>query len=407
VSKLPDVNNLLSAQADTMNAAQAAGQVVAQGIGAYADMKRDQASDEATAASWDEGGTDRVALHVVGGALIGGLGGGGIGSAAAGAAGAGFASAFAGKLNGLADQIGDATGSMTLGNVVSNVLAGAGGALVGGSAGAFTASNADLYNRSTGNADGKGGTGNPFGIGKDLVSTVCGAGAQCSDATLNAAIQAQGANAAVASQNVAIYGPAAVGTAAAVALAPEALAGLALIPGAPIFSSGGALGSAALASPVGTGVISAGINAGSQYIQNGSINPIDVAGAFSTGVAGSYGGLLWNVGVNAFGGATTTALNNILQGKNDSVIGAGITSGVFSSVGYSAGSVTANTINSIMRPTVNNAGSWAGSGVWSGSGYNLFNPNNTAVIGGGFTGGTLQEIVQGAINGAQQAGNKK
>ncbi|MBW9104145.1 polymorphic toxin type 22 domain-containing protein, partial [Paraburkholderia phenoliruptrix] len=119
----------------------------------------------------------------------------GIGSAAAGAAGAGFASAFAGKLNGLADQIGEATGSMTLGNVVSNVLAGAGGALVGGSAGAFTASNADLYNRSTGNGDGKGGTGNPFGIGKDLVSTVCGAGAQCSDATLNAAIQAQGANA--------------------------------------------------------------------------------------------------------------------------------------------------------------------------------------------------------------------
>jgi filamentous hemagglutinin len=84
---------------------------------------------------------------------------------------------------------------MTLGNVVSNVLAGAGGALVGGSAGAFTASNADLYNRSTGNADGKGGTGNPFGMGKDLVSTVCGVGAQCSDATLNAAIQAQAANA--------------------------------------------------------------------------------------------------------------------------------------------------------------------------------------------------------------------
>ncbi|MBB5398324.1 hypothetical protein [Paraburkholderia youngii] len=116
---------------------------------------------------------------------------------------------------------------------------------------------------------------------------------------------------------------------------------------------------------------------------------------------------MWNVGVNAFGGATTTALNNILQGKNDSVIGAGIASGVFSTVGYSAGSITANTINSIMRPTINNAGSWAGSGVWSGSGYNLFNPNNTAVIGGGFTGGTLQEVVQGAINGAQQAGNKK
>ncbi|WP_454871576.1 hypothetical protein [Paraburkholderia xenovorans] len=162
MSKLPDVNNLLSAEADTMNAAQAAGQVVAQGIGAYADMKRDQASDEATAASWDEGGTDRVALHVVGGALIGGLGGGGIGSAAAGAAGAGFASAFAGKLNGLADEIGRHTGSMTLGNVASNVLAGAGGTLLGGNPGAFAASNEDLYNRSSGNGEGKGGTGNEF-----------------------------------------------------------------------------------------------------------------------------------------------------------------------------------------------------------------------------------------------------
>jgi filamentous hemagglutinin len=165
VSATPDVNNILNQQADTMQAAQAAGQVVAQGIGAYADEKEKAAlksGDTATAEAWDEGGTDRVALHVVGGALIGGLGGGGIGSAAAGAAGAGFASAFAGKLNGLADQIGEATGSMTLGNVVSNVLAGVGGALVGGSAGAFTASNADLYNARTGNADGKGGTGSEF-----------------------------------------------------------------------------------------------------------------------------------------------------------------------------------------------------------------------------------------------------
>jgi filamentous hemagglutinin len=182
---------------------------------------------------------------------------------------------------------------------------------------------------------------------------------------------------------------------------------VAVLPGVPIFSSGGALGSGAMASPMGTGVISAGINAGSQYIQNGSVNPVDVASAFGTGVAGSYGGLLWNVGVNVFGGATTAALNNVLNGTNNSIIGAGITSGAFSTIGYGAGAVTANSINSIMRPTINNAGSWASSGVWSGNGYNLFNPNNTAVIGGGFTGGTLQEIVQGAVNKAQQIGGKK
>nr|WP_245643846.1 hemagglutinin repeat-containing protein [Paraburkholderia oxyphila] len=176
VSKTPDVNAILNQQADTMAAAQAAGQVVAQGIGAYADKKRDDALDAAKTAkdagdmdaynaamadakSWDEGGTNRTELHIAGGALIGGLGGGGIGSAAAGAAGAGVASAFAGKLNGLADDIGGATGSMTAGNIAANVLAGLGGALVGGGAGAAAASNADLYNRSSGNASGQGGTG--------------------------------------------------------------------------------------------------------------------------------------------------------------------------------------------------------------------------------------------------------
>ncbi|WP_197732872.1 hypothetical protein [Paraburkholderia pallida] len=145
-------------------------------IGAYADEKRDDALDAAKTAlkngdmdgvsaaladfdNWTEGGDSRTALHIAGGALIGGLGGGSIGTAAAGAAGAGVASAFAGKLNGLADDIGGATGSMTAGNIAANVLAGLGGALVGGGAGAATASNADLYNRSTGNANGQGGTG--------------------------------------------------------------------------------------------------------------------------------------------------------------------------------------------------------------------------------------------------------
>lgn len=87
---------------------------------------------------------------------MGGLGGGGFGSAFAGAAGAGVSAALAGKLNGLADSIGDSTGSMTLGNV---------------------ASNADLYNRSTGNGDGKGGTGSQLldSIADQLVSAGRGA----------------------------------------------------------------------------------------------------------------------------------------------------------------------------------------------------------------------------------------
>ncbi len=176
VSKTPDVQNLLDQQADLMNAGQAAGQVVAQGIGAYADTKQKEAQREANAAkaagdttaqaayqaeadSWAEGGSNRVLLHTAGGAALAGLGGG---NAFAGAAGAALSSTMAGKLNSLADAVGTSTGSLLAGNVLSNVLAGAGGALIGGTSGAFTATNADLYNRSTGNADGTGGTGSQF-----------------------------------------------------------------------------------------------------------------------------------------------------------------------------------------------------------------------------------------------------
>ncbi|WP_232443013.1 hemagglutinin repeat-containing protein [Burkholderia ubonensis] len=173
VSKTPDVQNLLDKQADLMNAGQAAGQVVAQGIGAYADTKQKearraadaakaagdttaQAAYQAEADSWAEGGSNRVLLHTAGGAALAGLGGG---NALAGAAGAALSSTLAGKLNSLADAVGGSTGSLLAGNVLSNVLAGAGGALIGGTSGAFTASNADLYNRSQCNVNGTCSTG--------------------------------------------------------------------------------------------------------------------------------------------------------------------------------------------------------------------------------------------------------
>jgi filamentous hemagglutinin len=164
VSKLPDVQQLLSQQADLMSGAQAAGQVVAQAIGTYASMKKAQADAAAKAAwdagdidaynaavaeskSWAEGGSNRIALHIAGGALLGGLGGGSIGTALQGAAGAGLSSALATQLDSLSNGIADSTGSTLLGSLVSNMVAGAGGALVGGGTGAFTAANADLYNR--------------------------------------------------------------------------------------------------------------------------------------------------------------------------------------------------------------------------------------------------------------------
>ncbi|MEX3893896.1 hypothetical protein [Paraburkholderia sp. BR10954] len=162
------------------------------------------------ASVWAEGGDNRALLHAAGGALIGGLGGGSTFGAIGGAAGAGLSSKFAPQLEGISKGVASETGSDLLGNLAANVTAGVGGALVGGTAGAATGSAVELYNQMNHQK-------------KDLVSQACGAEAQCSDATLNAAIQAQGANADTASANMktgALYGvPAAV----VIALGPEAV----------------------------------------------------------------------------------------------------------------------------------------------------------------------------------------
>jgi filamentous hemagglutinin len=100
---------------------------------------------QAEADSWAEGGSNRVARHAIGGAMVAGLGGG---NALSGALGTGAAAALAGNLNSItnaAGQSGDV--SQLAGNIAANILAGGVGALVGGSSGAFTASNVDLYNR--------------------------------------------------------------------------------------------------------------------------------------------------------------------------------------------------------------------------------------------------------------------
>ncbi|MBN3804325.1 filamentous hemagglutinin N-terminal domain-containing protein [Paraburkholderia sp. Ac-20336] len=165
VAETPDVNAILNQQADTMQAAQAAGQAVSQGIGAYADMKRDEAAAAYKAASdrgdsegmaaaavdynnWKEGGDSRAGLHVAGGALIGGLGGGSALSTIGGAAGAGVASKMAGSLSDISKGVASATGSDLIGNLAANIAAGVGGAVVGGTAGAAMASNVQLYNQS-------------------------------------------------------------------------------------------------------------------------------------------------------------------------------------------------------------------------------------------------------------------
>ncbi|SDC59812.1 hemagglutinin repeat-containing protein [Paraburkholderia lycopersici] len=164
VSATPDVNAILNQQADTMQAAQAAGQVVAQGIGAYADKKEKDALAAAQKAyesgdldamgaaladykNWKEGGDSRAELHAAGGALIGGLGGGSAFSTIGGAAGAGLSSKLAPQTKELSDAIAGATGSSLIGNLAGNVAAGLSGALIGGTAGAAMGSNVNLYNQ--------------------------------------------------------------------------------------------------------------------------------------------------------------------------------------------------------------------------------------------------------------------
>ena len=182
---------------------------------------------------------------------------------------------------------------------------------------------------------------------------------------------------------------------------------LVALPGTPIFSTGGMLGSSAAASANGTGVISAAINAGSQYVQNGDINPVDVAGAYVTGVAGASGGLLRNMLANAIGGATTTGINNYLRGEENNVAGAALISGALSGLGYGAGKFAENWVNSLLKPGLDSS-NWASTGAWAGRGWNLFGENSAAVAVGTFGGGVGQEIVKPAIqNFPKSNGHKK
>lgn len=195
-------------------------------------------------------------------------------------------------------------------------------------------------------------------------------------------VNAEGANAQAASQSMQAQAPYIAGALALAAGGEVVLPLVASIPGAPIFSTGGLLGTGAWAAPMGTRVISAGINAGSHYLQNGSVNPMDVATSFGTGMAGAHGGLLWNIGVNAAGGA---ALNNAIYGKSDSVAGSALISGLLSSLGYGVDKLGESWVSSVLKPSIDPP-NWASTGSWSGSGWNLLNANNFGPIGGSIGG---------------------
>ena len=198
------------------------------------------------------------------------------------------------------------------------------------------------------------------------------------------ALQSLGVNPEAAAM---IYSAAGLGLASTLAIGRK----VATLPGAPIFSTKGALGSQALAGPVGTGSISAGINAAAQYAQKGEIDSVSVIGAFVAGTAGHGRGLLPNVAINGVGGATTTAINNAAYGQNDSIMFASTVSAAGAIVGYGAGKGLEAAMKSALRPTINSSG-WADVGKWSGpSGLNLFTPNNLGAIGASAAGGSSSE----------------
>ncbi|MBJ9673759.1 hemagglutinin repeat-containing protein [Burkholderia gladioli] len=153
VSKLPDMQNLLSNQADVMAAASAAGEAVSRRIGDYADKMMKEAGsngDKAGVDAWKEGGANRALMQGAGAALVTGLAGD---NAVGGAAGAAIASIASGKLNELSgaiagsDPTGDANMNQALGNIVANALATGAGAAVGGESGVFSGYNVDRFNR--------------------------------------------------------------------------------------------------------------------------------------------------------------------------------------------------------------------------------------------------------------------
>ncbi len=419
--------------------------------------------DQAGVDAWKEGGANRALMQGAGAALVTGLAGGNAVGGAAGAAISSIAAGKLNDLSSAiagSDPTGNANLNQALGNIVANVIATGFGGAVGGESGAFSGYNVDRFNRQLHPDETKWIKDNAAkyaaqqGISVD--QAINDLTAQANRQVQNGSAGAWDANARVflgqahgmlpadgnsgpgymfyappdqkadssmygkyypsgngmnvpGTQAVAdsanreqayrdAYGKrtwgAAVGAAAIAAGGP-----LAALPGTPIFSSGGALGSGALASPIGTGAISAGINAGAQYIQGGSINPIGVAGAFGTGTVGSYGGLLWNIGVNTVGGATTAALNNILQGKNDSISLGGAISGAGAALGYGIGKSVAAGISSAMRPSINNSSGWAEAGKWTGTfGWNLFSPNDIPTIGSSVGAGIGAEFGSAELN---------
>lgn len=113
-----------------------------------------------------------------------------------------------------------------------------------------------------------------------------------------------------------------------------------------------------LASPYGAAVVGGSVNATSQYVQTGTINPVNVAVSSATAALGMRGGFWWNVGLNAEGGVVQTEANNLIYGGNDSVLLNGALSGGSAAGGYGAGYIASSVSSAAMRPNLNSVPEW-------------------------------------------------
>ncbi len=442
-----------------MEAANAAGEAVATQIGRYAQGKweaADKAAEQAAEAgdvalaaqyreeadSWKEGSANRILLHAAGGALVAGLGRRWGGECAGRCGGGGGVGGGGGQdeRRGGRDRRGD--GVDDAGECCGECAGGGrAGRWWGGNAGAFAASNADLYNRqlhpdekkwiseneaafakqygitpeqahdeltmqanllvqngSPGQrseradrflknahgllpADGDSGTGFMFyATVAQRANPEMYAGYYADGVGLNRPADADVAQSVGYTQAYQdVYTKLTFGAAAGAALV--AVAGpVAALTGVPIFSSGGALGSGAWASPAGDRPRSVRVLTRVAVFPEWDGQSGRCGGQFRDGC----GGRVWRTTVerwrHTIGGATTTALNNILQGKNDSIGFGALASGGASAVGYGAGSIAGSLSSSALRPTINSQG-WPRpvSGPVP-SGWNLFTPNNLPSI---------------------------
>ncbi|VVE59097.1 tRNA nuclease CdiA-2 [Pandoraea horticolens] len=413
-----------------------------------------KAQYEQEAKDWSEGGDSRALMHAAGGAIVAGLGGG---NALGGALGAGATSKLGKVLNDLSDQIkdshptGNADVDQALGQIVATSVGTVAGAAAGGTSGGFTGYNVDRFNRQLHPDERKWAKDNAKDFakfyeektGKALTaeqaqSMLLANGYRLVDAAASKGPGGDATAVAYISQNGGrlfhataeeynkpfMYGnadhsltpeqralPGAIanpkaglaiaGGLVTAGLAPEIAAGLAAIPGAPIFGSTGALGSSAWASPIGIGILTGSVNATSQYIQNGTVNPVDVGYAVLAGGAGTYTKFFGNFAINAVTGALNTATNNAISGKHDSIVTSAAVSAGAAAIGYGAGLAMQNSISALSKSGAGSFG-WSGTGIWAGSsGKNLFNPNNVPAIGAGIGGAAGGEAGMKAINDAK------